>query len=366
MPNKRVFYACQAVAFDGYNEAGDAPAGNAFAVAKGVQSIGITTNFNLEQVFELGQIQIYENIEGVPDVEVTVEKVFDGTALLFALATPVSSAANNLSLVGRSKERCCVGLSVYDDGFDGAVDDVNNQTFTQEVLMKGLYVSSLSYNIPVDGPVTESITLVGNSKVHGAESFMAQAPAAYTVGGDDLSANQKAAGGIQRRENVDVGSSILPTALPGVASDGTFIDANNKPTAHVQNISISTDFSREDILELGRKGPYYRAPNFPIEVTCDIEMIAIATDQILAFEEGKQTDNVGDFNTAYTQVVADTISTGDNTPEESIQILLEDGTNFDLGTKNRLSSVTYGGGDSAGGNATVTYSYTNFNELEVS
>ena len=184
MPNKRVFYACQAVAFDGYNEANDTPLGNNFAVAKGVQSIGITTNFNLEQVFELGQIQIYENIEGVPDVEVTVEKVFDGTALLFALATPVATAANNLSLVGRSKERCCVGLSVYDDGFDGVVDDTNNNTFTQEVLMKGLYVSSLSYNIPVDGPVTESITLVGNSKVHGAESFMAAAPATYTVGGD--------------------------------------------------------------------------------------------------------------------------------------------------------------------------------------
>lgn len=366
MPNKRVFYACQAVAFDGYNESTDAPLGNSFAVAKGVQSIGITTNFNLEQVFELGQIQIYENIEGVPDVEVTIEKVFDGTALLFALATPVATTANSLSLVGRSKERCCVGLSVYDDGFDGVVDDTNNNTFTQEVLMKGLYVSSLSYNIPVDGPVTESITLVGNSKVHGAESFMTAAPGKYTVGGDDLSANQKAAGGIQRRENVDVGSSILPTALPGVAADGTFVDVNGNPTAHVQNISISTDFSREDILELGRKGPYYRAPNFPIEVTCDVEMIAIASDQILAFEEGKQTDNAGTFNTAYTQAVADTISTGDNTPEEAIQILLEDGTNFDLGTKNRLSSVTYGGGDSAGGNATVTYSYTNFNELEVS
>lgn len=364
MPNKRVFYACQAVAFDGYDETTDSPAGNRFAVAKGVQSVGITTNFNLEQVFELGQIQIYENIEGVPDVEVTIEKVFDGTPLLFALATPEATAANNLSLVGRSKERCCVGLSVYDDGFDGAVDDIVNNTFTQEVLMKGLYVSSLSYNIPVDGPVTESITLVGNSKVHGAESFMTNAPAAYTVGGDSLSANQLANGGIQRRENVDVGSSTLPTALPGVASDGTFVDVNGRPTAHVQNISISTDFSREDIFELGRKGPYYRAPNFPIEVTCDIEMIAIATDQILAFEEGLNSTNTATFDAAYG--AGHGIPTGDNTPEETIQILLEDGTNFYLGTKNRLSSVSYGGGDAAGGNATVTYSYTNFNELEVS
>ena len=95
-------------------------------------------------------------------------------------------------------------------------------------------------------------------------------------------------------------------------------------------------------------------------------MIAIASDQILAFEEGKQTGNAATFDTAYTQAVANTISTGDNTPEESILILLEDGSRFDLGTKNRLSSVTYGGGDASGGNATITYSYTNFNELTVS
>ena len=163
--------------------------------------------------------------------------------------------------------------------------------------------------------------------------------------------------------------------MPGVDADGTFTTgtgASQKPTAHVQNISISTDFSREDILELGRKGPYYRAPSFPIEVTCDIEMIAIATDQILAFEEGKQSSNNAAFVSAYGVGDANLgtgaagISTGDNTPEEAIQILLEDGTSFDLGAKNRLSSVTYGGGDSAGGNATVTYSYTNFNELLIS
>jgi len=38
---------------------------------------------------------------------------------------------------------------------------------------------------------------------------------------------------------------------------------------------------------------------------------------------------------------------------------------FDLGKKNRLSSVSYGGGDAGGGNATTTYSYTNFNDLDV-
>jgi hypothetical protein len=36
-----------------------------------------------------------------------------------------------------------------------------------------------------------------------------------------------------------------------------------------------------------------------------------------------------------------------------------------LGKKNKLSSVTYGGGDAGGGNSTVTYSYSNFNDFTV-
>ena len=56
MANNRIFYACQQVGLkpDGSTDA--------FSVVHGVQSVGITTNFNLSQVFELGQISIYENI----------------------------------------------------------------------------------------------------------------------------------------------------------------------------------------------------------------------------------------------------------------------------------------------------------------
>jgi hypothetical protein len=38
---------------------------------------------------------------------------------------------------------------------------------------------------------------------------------------------------------------------------------------------------------------------------------------------------------------------------------------IDLGTKNKLTSVNYTGGDTGGGNATVTYSYQTFNFLKV-
>jgi hypothetical protein len=38
---------------------------------------------------------------------------------------------------------------------------------------------------------------------------------------------------------------------------------------------------------------------------------------------------------------------------------------IDLGSKNKLTSVNYAGGDTGGGNATVTYSYQTFNKLVV-
>ena len=74
----RIYFANQQVAF---RADGDAAA-NAWTVAHGVQSVAVTTTFNLEQAFELGQLSIYENIEGVPDIEVTLSKVLDGYPLL--------------------------------------------------------------------------------------------------------------------------------------------------------------------------------------------------------------------------------------------------------------------------------------------
>ena len=71
--NNRIFYACQQV---GLKPDGDRT--NAFAALHGVQSVGITTNFNLEQVFQLGQLAVYEDVEEVPDIEVSVERVLDG------------------------------------------------------------------------------------------------------------------------------------------------------------------------------------------------------------------------------------------------------------------------------------------------
>ena len=70
MANNRIYYAIQQVKLG--------PAAGTMAPVHGLQTVGITTNFNLEQVFEMGQLAIYQNVENVPDVEVTLNKVLDG------------------------------------------------------------------------------------------------------------------------------------------------------------------------------------------------------------------------------------------------------------------------------------------------
>ena len=105
-------------------------------------------------------------------------------------------------------------------------------------------------------------------------------------------------------------------------------------------------------MELGKKTPYHRPANFPIEVTCEIEAITTSGDFVFAYEEGDPS-------------LYSSTASGDNTAEENIFIQLRDGHAWDLGSKNRLTSVTYGGGDATGGNVTTSYSYTNFNDLDV-
>jgi len=336
--NSRIFYATQGLGFaeHGVVASGGAPSG--FRTAHGVQSVGVNTTFNLEQVFELGQLELYENIEGIPDIEVTAQKVLDGYPLLYHLATPGASAA---SLVGRSNERCFVALNIYPDTFEAA-----SGTPLTSCGMSGMYVSALTYTLNMEGNSTEDVTLVGNDKVWSTGSF-AFLP---NFDGTDEPLALAASGGVQRREDVLMGSgtsgSLWPTEIPGIDASGWNLQASGETSyaAHIQTVTISTDLGREELFELGRRGPYHRFVSFPVEVTCAIETTTSEGDMIDA-----EADPAG----------------GTNLTNQQIKIFMREGAVFDLGSKNKLASITYGGGDAGGGVATVTYQFSEFNRLTV-
>jgi len=355
--NRRVFWACTSVSFCVHGQEVDnahAGGGTDCQVAYGVQSVGVTTTFNLEQVFELGQIGIYENVEEVPDIEITIEKVLDGSYLLYDLAT-LGGTGGNVHMVNEANARKDVYFLISDE-----VDDSVNK-HGMICYCSGMYVSSFSYTLPNEGNCTESITLVGNDKLwksgakhrgtgHGGAAGGAAEDAnrldhisavhgtAVTNNfGDIGSEDVPGADGIQRRENVNLTASILPDDIFGVTANAA--GGANNDFVHLNSISINGDLGREAINELGTKLPYYRYVTFPVEIGCDIEVTTISGDLV---DAGSHRDNLSN---------------------QRIFIELTDSTYLDLGTKNKLQSVTYTGASTGGENATVTYSYQGFNSF---
>jgi hypothetical protein len=332
MANNRVFWAIVGAGLAGDGE-------ETFTEVHGLQSVGVTTSFNLEQVFELGQIAIYENVEDLPEIEVTLEKVLDGYPLIYHLASPNATTG---TLTGRSADKCIFSMSIFGDTQDSA-----SGTPVSQVVCSGMYVSSLSYTLPVDGNCTEAVTLVGNNKVWKTSD--------YTFSGTIFDNTDSPASGVQRRQDVVFGSgaagsvSLVPWGaggIPGVSDGGFNEESNGVYNASVQTVTISTDLGREALNELGRRNPYFRYVTFPTEVTTDIEITTKQGDLVEATESG-------------------VAGNGNNLFDQRIFMVLGDGTSIDTGSKNKLSSVSQTGGDAGGGNMTTTYSYTTFNELTV-
>ncbi len=278
-----------------------------------VQSVSIGTTFNTEDVFTLGELDSYENVEGIPQIEISVQRIFDGTKPLYLTFTDPDYS----SLKGRtSNYKSDLAVSVYPDSQDSATG-----TPDSTVVCSGVYISAWSASFTADGNFTESVTLVGNDKTWGGQEGV---PSGYFLASNSYNSLSMGSG-IQRSEQFDKPNSTLPTEL----------DAGD----HIQSIDISVDIGREDIPELGRKSPYYRAVTWPVKVTTTIKVIT---------NKGDQVNVLGD---------------ADNLTPRSIVIKTKEGLVINLGTQNKLNSVNFEGFNAGGGNGTCTFEYQNSNSL---
>lgn len=340
MSNNRIHYACQRV--------GIAPLGSAsYTSVRGLQSVGMTTTFNLTQAFEIGQLAIYENIEGIPDVQATFTKLLDGYAPVYTLLTQSAAAlGGTATLVGRSTARASVALAIYEDTTLAATGAAAKAT----VVLSGMYVSAVSYTMNVNDNAQESVTCVGNNRVWVGSSATTWLDAPF---GSDAPKSISGSGGVNRREDFLFGAagSLLPKQIPGIASDGTNSLGSNGYNAHIQSVSCNVDLGREDLFELGRKGTYHRYVRFPTQVTCAIGVTSVSGDAVSALEDGLYSEggSCGRYNLV----------------DETIKVKMCEGLIVDLGTHNKLASVNLTGGDAGGGNQEITYNYQNFNDFTV-
>lgn len=374
--NNRIFFAGHSLAIKTNGGALTFTTGH---LAKGVQNAGITTNINLDPQFELGLLEIYENVEGIPDVELTAQKVLDGRAPLYLMGT---TAAVDPTLNGRSNARADIGLAVYPD-----TNTFASGTPLSVMVVSGAYINSVGYNFVLDGSFTEDVSWVANDKIWTRAPGTATGTPNYgevdlvtmpTITWNAHMNNRdvpSAQGGIARSEDfswaVPTGTgitsdangavdhpdvSVLPTEIFGISRSGTNpTTVAGKFDAHISNISTSVSFNRETINELGRRGPYNRSITFPVEVTTQIGMTATEGDLTTQIEAGA----FGSVGTG--------VCTADrtNVRNRTIRLVTCDGTRIYLGTKNKLSSVSYEGGDAGGGNVNVTYNYSTQNVFTV-
>jgi hypothetical protein len=167
---------------------------------------------------------------------------------------------------------------------------------------------------------TEEVTFVGNNKILSA-TVTAPSPSGSKVA---------------RRQMWSGGS--LPTEVSG---------------KNITNATISADLGRESMYKLGQYAPFHRFVNFPLEITTEFEVSATGTDGVA-------------MNLDAVTCSSDNLPSG-----QPIIINICNGNTgstyytFNMGSKNRLSSVNYNGGDTGGGNATITYSYTTYNDLDI-
>ena len=317
--NNRIYYACQTVELNGPSGTDNTPENTAYDAIQGLQSVGINTNFNLEPIYQLGQLSLYDNYEEIPEVEISLNKVLDGYATIYSMAMG-SGGLNDLA-----NHRCGVRLTLYPDTSTKA-----SGAAVACVEMVPAYLSSVTYNFPTEGNFTEEVTLVSNDKSWvAAAGNTDRAP----VNAEPTGSNPTGFG-LMRRGQLKLASSTLPSGSGGIPEGMKY-----------QSISISMNLGRESIFNLGQRTPFLRYVNFPVEITSEFEVIA-NTGDMLGVTQG-----------------SDACALSKALVNKEIKIVTCDGMEIDLGKKNKVTSVNYQGGDTGGGNATITYSFQTFNDF---
>jgi hypothetical protein len=381
MSNNRIFYATQSINLQPVSTGAARPLDyrdpNSYVTYSGwlqpfgLQSAGISTTFNSEPVSQLGTLTIYSQVETSPEVEVTLSKVIDGTAPLYTMCT-AKATSNSLESINKdlseiSNNMVNVRIAVAPDVNSKATGVIPYSTICER-----MFLSSVSYTLPVEGNATEQVTLVGSSKKWSSTQI--------TIPTGALNYPTKLTS-IVKRQNIAIPSgtiagratttrvndkitvfpttSIIPSGIHKL-----YVTLDGKGTPKIQNITISANLAKENINELGFFGPYYKYTTFPVEVTSEFELISISGDMVDA------NDFVVRDNNNVDREDFDCSTDYSNTLNEEIVIKIcgdtaGDSLYLDLGKKNKLTSVNYTGGDAGGGNATVTYSYQTFNKLNV-
>lgn len=127
-------------------------------------------------------------------------------------------------------------------------------------------------------------------------------------------------------------------------------------------VTVKTDPGSDELFELGSRAPNYRYVRFTVEFTCSIEVTRRGGRwPPIACDGGRGPCGMSRARRMLWSIPVD----GTNLKNDEIVMQMREGAVVDLENRNKLASLTYGGGDAGGGNAIMSFNFSNYNSISV-
>lgn len=352
-------------------------------VLRGIQSIGYDANIDPQAIFQVGQGAIYDTDEGLPTVDVTINKALDGYCPAFLALT---KDAVEPTLLARAPTKSNLFVSYFDCTKDSARGSANST-----VVFKDLQVTSAGYTFGVDGAFTEDVSCTGNNIIwyttdginspiyNGVEvsNVFEQLVSTISFPGCNANNDQNPNPKVQFKEDMiftfdqtiadsgptgfdengalkDPDTTILPQEVYGIDSRGL-----NTSGVCIQSISVSADMAREDLFCLGSRAPSNRTLTLPVQVDTTIEVVSENGGNVSFYEDGVYFNDSGYGESSVCS------NNAKNTTNRTIRIATCAGTRISTGTKNFITGMSTQGASTGGENLAVTYTFRTYNVFTV-
>ena len=353
-PQKRVFYACQAVLFIERNTQTSNSSISDSAYLTGVQSVGVDGEFPSTTLTDFGRFQKQYKFENrQKEFTINIERVISKGEQTFYKVASYSSEyttthllhQSNLGCQGEldSNDQCLKNYDIFLIYGDDETSLIGDSSTLKNVVYRNCLLTNLSYSMSVDGYITESISLTSRK-------------AEYNVGGTPALPSSPQDGSVIRRQDVDMSQTILPEEALDIFKNDVPDSFMGKNIYGLQSIDISLTIDYSELNDIGIWRGYdngddinkWRFVNLPVGISCSFTGIS----RSLYPRESIGVDAPEFEKNKTIKIVAN--SSG------------SDYYVWDLGGRNYLNDVGISNGSTDGGNVELTLSYQNdYSELVI-
>lgn len=214
--NNRIFYGCLGIAKC------------SGPVMQGVQSIGLSISRSVNTLFTPGKKTYAGKYSNLPEIELSYTSYID-SIIPFESEPGLSGYTGFVVLAGDDNKKCL------------GAGSLTTVSFSE------LLLSSVTYNISIDGPFTVERKYKGWSSKSCTHSGLG----VFANCNSSISSNLKKRG------------CFLPSSLPSEVSG-----------QNIQSVTVTFNINREFINQFADRKPYASYVTFPIETSCTFDVLA--------------------------------------------------------------------------------------------